>query len=69
MTKGRSEAGPSGTANGANSHYASGQLDSVYMVDVDRRPVVIDASHIPAASKADQAELQAIVTSMIIDRG
>ena len=56
-------------AGGANSHHASGQLDAVYMVDVDRRPLVIDASHMPASSKADQAELAAILTSMIIDRG
>jgi hypothetical protein len=54
---------------GANSHSAPGQLDSVYMVDVDRRPLVIDAVHMPAASKEDLAELKAILGSMIIDRG
>jgi hypothetical protein len=56
-------------ADGANSHHASGQLDSVYMVDVDRRPLVIDASHMPATSNEDLTQLQAIVASMIIDRG
>jgi len=56
-------------SNGANSHNAGGQLDSVYMVDVDRRPLVIDASHMPATSQADLAELKAILASMIIDRG
>ena len=56
-------------AGGANSHHASGQLDAVYMVDVDRRPLVIDASHMAASSAADQAELKAILASMIIDRG
>lgn len=56
-------------ASAADSHYASGQLDSVYMVDVDRRPLVIDASHMPATSKADLAELEAVLASMIIDRG
>jgi hypothetical protein len=56
-------------AGGADSHYASGQLDTVYMVDVDRRPLVIDASHMPGTSAADLAELNAIVASMIIDRG
>ncbi len=56
-------------ADGANSHSAAGQLDSVYMVDVDRRPLVIDASHMPATSAADLAELEAILASMIIDRG
>jgi hypothetical protein len=53
---------------GANSHYAGGQLDSVYMVDVDRRPLVIDASHMPATSQADLGELDGILASMIIDR-
>ena len=53
---------------GADSYYASGQLDSVHMVDVDRRPLVIDASHMPATSQADLAELKAILMSMIIDR-
>jgi hypothetical protein len=52
-----------------NSHHASGQLDTVYMVDVDRWPLVIDASHMPATSRADLAELDAIVASMTIDLG
>jgi hypothetical protein len=55
--------------DGANSHDAPGQVDAVYVVDVDRRPLVIDAAHMPAASKQDLAELEAILTSMIIDRG
>ena len=55
--------------DGADSHYASGQLDSVYMINVDRRALVIDASHMPATSAADLAELKAILASMIIDRG
>jgi hypothetical protein len=54
---------------GANSHHASGQLDTVYMVDVDRWPLVIDASHMPATSAADQAELKAILATMVIVRG
>ena len=58
-----------GVVDGANSHHVSGQLDSVYEIDVDRRPLVIDASHMPGTSEADLAELQAILASMIIDRG
>lgn len=54
--------------DGANSHNAPGQIDIVYMVDVDRRALVIDASHMPLASEADLAELEAILASMIIDR-
>lgn len=54
--------------DGANARYVSGQLDSVYEIDVDRRPLVIDASHMPGTSAADLAELQSIRASMIIDR-
>jgi hypothetical protein len=39
------------------------------MVSVDRWPLVIDASHMPATSAADLGELEAILASMIIDRG
>jgi len=53
----------------ANSHNAPGQLDAVYMLAVDRWPLVIDASHMPGTSQADLAELQAIIASMIVDRG
>lgn len=53
---------------GANSHHAAGQVDVVYFVDVDRRTFFVDASHMPAASEADLAELQAILDSMVIDR-
>ena len=56
-------------ADGADSHYAPGQLDSVYIIDVDRRALVIDASHMPGTSAADLAELNAIIASMNIDRG
>ena len=58
-----------GHADHANSHYASGQIDWVYVVDVDRRPLVIDALHMPAASTEDLAELGAILASMIVDQG
>jgi hypothetical protein len=54
--------------DGANSHHASGQLDAVYLVDVDRRLLVIDASHMPATSPEDLAELESILASMIIER-
>lgn len=54
---------------GANSHHAPGQVDVVYFVDVDRRTLFIDASHMPAASESDLAELEAILESMVIDRG
>jgi hypothetical protein len=53
---------------GANAHHSPGQLDTVYEIDVDRRPLVIDASHMPATSPEDQAELKAVLASMVIDR-
>jgi hypothetical protein len=56
-------------ADPANAHYAAGQLDTVYEVDVDRRALVIDVSRMPASSAADVAELNAIVATMIVDRG
>jgi hypothetical protein len=58
----------SSAIGGANSHHASGQLDAAYEVDLDRKALVIDASHMPATSNADLAELNAILASMIIDR-
>jgi hypothetical protein len=58
-----------GLADHANSRYASGQIDWVYVVDVDRAPLVIDALHLPATSREDLAELGAILASMIVDRG
>ena len=54
--------------DGANSHNAPGQLDDVYLVDVDRRPLVIDVSHGPTSSRQDLAELELVLASMIIDR-
>jgi hypothetical protein len=53
---------------GANSHHASGQLDAVYEVDLDRKALVIDASHMPATSETDLADLNSIIASMVIDR-
>jgi hypothetical protein len=58
-----------GVHDGANSHHEPGQADVIYLVDVDRRVLIVDASHGPAASSADLAELQAILDSIFIDRG
>lgn len=54
-------------ADGANSHHASAQFDTIYIVDVDRRPLVIDVSHMPGTSDQDLAELDAILESMTIE--
>jgi hypothetical protein len=55
--------------DGANFHHVSGQMDTVYMVNVDRWPLVIDVSHMPGSSLADVAELKSIAASMVIDQG
>jgi hypothetical protein len=55
------------TGADANAHHTPGQIDVVYMVDVDRRPLVIDASYGPATSPSDLAELEAILASMIVE--
>ena len=57
-----------GVLDGANAHNAPGQVDIVYLVDVDRRPLVIDVSRNPATAEADQAELEVILASMTIER-
>lgn len=55
-------------ADEGNSHHAPGQVDVVFIVDVDRRPLVIDASHMPGTSVEDLAELEGILASIHIDR-
>jgi hypothetical protein len=51
----------------ANSHHSAGQVDVLYLVGADRGTLVIDASHMPAASQEDLSELDAILASIIID--
>ena len=46
---------------GANSHHAPGQVDTIYIVDVDRRPLVLDASRMSQASLGDVTELNELV--------
>jgi hypothetical protein len=53
---------------GGNTHHAAGQVDWVYIVDVDRRELVIDASHGPDATAEDIAELEEVLASMSIAR-
>lgn len=55
-------------ADGANTHFAPGQVDEVYIVDVDRRALIIDASHRPGSSPADVAELEQILASIEVVR-
>jgi hypothetical protein len=44
----------------------SGQLNVVYIVDVNGDRLVIDTWHLPGTSAADLAELEAILASMRI---
>jgi len=45
-------------------HQGPGQIDEVYILDVDGERQVLIAHHMPAASEADLAEQQAIVESI-----
>jgi hypothetical protein len=55
-----------GSDHAFNSYAHPGQIDDVYMVDLDRAPLTIDVSHMPGASPSDLAELQAIVDSVVL---
>ena len=65
----RSWEGLGGSGQVANTHHAPAQVDTVYLVDLDRAPLVVDVSTMPGASPSDVAELDAIVASMVVDRG
>lgn len=52
----------------SHSDHAAGQTDVIYLVDVDRSPLVIDASYMPDTTPADRAELEGILASMQITR-
>ena len=58
-----------GSATDVNLQHVPGQTDVVYMVDVDRAPLVVDASYTPQTTESDLAELQAILASMTVDLG
>ena len=45
-----------------------GQTDIVYEVDVDRSPLIIDASFRPDSSAEDIAELRSVIGSIVMDR-
>jgi hypothetical protein len=49
--------------------HVPGQTDIVYMVDVDRAPLVLDASYTPQTTESDLAELEDILASMTVDLG
>ena len=45
-------------------HQGPGQVDLVYILDVDGQRTVIDAAYMPTTSEAEQAELQAVIDSI-----
>ena len=51
-----------------NDDHVPGQVDVIYQVDVDRMPLIIDASYRPTSSEADRAELDAVLQSLSIER-
>jgi hypothetical protein len=52
---------------GGNWNHESGQLDVIYVVDMDRGPVVIDAWYNPSTSDADLSELEDVLDAMVIE--
>ncbi len=52
---------------GGNWNHQAGQTDVVYVVDVDRGPVVIDAWHNRSSPPADLSELDSLLAAMVID--
>ncbi len=53
--------------SGGNWNHQSGQLDVIYVVDVEGGPVVIDAWYNPSTSPADLSELESLLAAMTID--
>jgi hypothetical protein len=53
--------------SGGNWNHQNGQVDVVYVVDVDRGPVVVTAWHQETTSVTDLAELQDVLDAMVID--
>lgn len=51
-----------------NDNHIAGQTDIIYMVDVDRSPILIDASHRPQSDAEDLAELESVLASLLIKR-
>ncbi|MDQ0372993.1 hypothetical protein [Cellulomonas humilata] len=51
-----------------NDNHVAGQTDIVYEVDVDRSPLIIDASFRPDSSAEDIAELRSVIGSIVMDR-
>jgi hypothetical protein len=54
-----------GVGGDVNSHHAPGQVDVVYLVDVDRRPLLIDASYQPGSTDENRSELEDVLASML----
>jgi len=52
---------------GGNWNHQPGQMDIIYVVDVDGGPVVVDIWRQPSTSGADLGELESVVEAMEID--
>jgi hypothetical protein len=57
------EGGPNGGGDGGYV-YGPGQRNTVYILDVNGTPLVIDTMYMPTATAADKAELQAVLDSV-----
>jgi hypothetical protein len=54
-------------ATDTSIQHVPGQTDVVYMVDLDRAALVIDASYTPQTTASDLAEFEGILASMTVD--
>lgn len=51
-----------------NDNHVAGQTDIVFQVDVDRNPLLIDASFRPDTSQEDVDELNSVIGSIVMER-
>lgn len=56
------------TGDRPHDNHVAGQTDIIYQVDVDRGPLIIDASFRPESSPESIAELYAVLGSIVMDR-
>ncbi len=56
--------GGSGGGGDGGYVYGAGQRNTVYILDVNGTPLVIDTMYLPTATAADKAELQAVIDAV-----
>ncbi|GEK22226.1 hypothetical protein CXY01_27460 [Cellulomonas xylanilytica] len=57
-----------GDGDQPHDNHVAGQTDIVLQIDVDRAPLVVDASFRPASSQTDVDELYSVIGSIVMNR-